>query len=66
MVQAHIQHAENGHLGNEQPLVSSCQASEIEGYGKVINDNVVDEICKKWRLQYPPCRLSMELSMPVL
>jgi hypothetical protein len=47
MVQAHIQHAENGHLGNKQPLASSCQASEIEGYKKVMNDKVVDEICKK-------------------
>ena len=47
MVRAHTLHAENDYLGTEQPLASSCQASEVEGSVKVTNGKVVDEICKR-------------------
>jgi hypothetical protein len=55
MVQAHTPHTENDHLGTEQPLALSCQASEVEVYETVMNEKVVDKICQ----------LSMELSMLV-
>jgi hypothetical protein len=45
-VQAHTLHAENDHPGIEQLLASSCQASVVEGYVRVMNEKVVDGTCK--------------------
>jgi len=49
MVQAHTPHAKSGHLGTEQLPASSCQALEVEEYGKDMNGKVVAETCKMLR-----------------
>ena len=60
-VQAHTPHAESGHLGTEQLLALSYQASEVEECGKVMNGKVAGETWKTLRRQHPLYQLQKEL-----